>query len=186
MSYKTKERIFRAAARIIREKKVDDLTLEEVASEAELSKGGLLYHFPTKDALIQGLIDHYEELFGEELKNEMEKLPDGDKKPLTAYINALFNFQSASHELSQGVLAATLLNPNLLAPVQQRLATFTLKHSKHLKDEYEADIIRLAADGLWLEEILELNSISDDKRARIKDKLKGMAKEVEADDGLYD
>ncbi len=33
------------------------VTLESVAAEAGLSKGGLLYHFPTKEALYAGLLE---------------------------------------------------------------------------------------------------------------------------------
>lgn len=32
-------------------------TLDAVAAAAEVSKGGLLYHFPNKDALIDGMLD---------------------------------------------------------------------------------------------------------------------------------
>ncbi|WP_371362004.1 hypothetical protein SRRS_32680 [Sporomusa rhizae] len=47
----TKEQILRAAAEIINVEGVFSLTLEAVAKKAGISKGGLLYHFPTKDDL---------------------------------------------------------------------------------------------------------------------------------------
>ena len=37
-------------------KGVAKLTLEAVAKEAGVSKGGLLYHFSNKEALIEGMI----------------------------------------------------------------------------------------------------------------------------------
>ena len=32
-------------------------TLDAVAAAADVSKGGLLYHFPSKDALVEGMLD---------------------------------------------------------------------------------------------------------------------------------
>ncbi|ACB84217.1 TetR/AcrR family transcriptional regulator [Natranaerobius thermophilus] len=179
MSDDTKSRIFEAAAKIIKERTVDDMTLEEVAKEAGISKGGLLYHFPSKEDLIEGLVAYYEQLFTGEIEQEMGKMPEGEKRPLTAYINAAFNFQSKAYEISQGVLAASLLSPGLLAPVQKRLSDFTSQYDQHLKDEDMANIVRLAADGLWLEDILELNTVPKAERDRIKEKLIQLAKEVE-------
>ena len=42
----------RAADRVVVEEDIFGMTLESVAREAEVSKGGLLYHFRVKEALI--------------------------------------------------------------------------------------------------------------------------------------
>ena len=52
----TRTRIRVAAAKVIERDGAGHLTLEKVAAEADLSKGGLLYHYPSKDALLQGLL----------------------------------------------------------------------------------------------------------------------------------
>ena len=179
MSKETREKIFLAAARIINEQTVDNMTLEEVASEAGISKGGLLYHFPTKEDLVEGLVNYYETLFNQELEKEIEKLSGNRDRPLTAYVNATFNFSSLSHQISQGVIAASVYYPDLLAPVQKRLANFTTQYSRHIKDEDLAKVIRLAADGLWLEEIMELNTLTSEEKSKIKEKLNQLAEEVE-------
>jgi AcrR family transcriptional regulator len=57
-SEQTRARIRVAAAKVIERDGAGHLTLEKVAAEADLSKGGLLYHYPSKDALLQGLLDH--------------------------------------------------------------------------------------------------------------------------------
>ena len=53
-SVQTRARIRVAAAKVIERDGAGHLTLEKVAAEADLSKGGLLYHYPSKDALLQG------------------------------------------------------------------------------------------------------------------------------------
>lgn len=53
----TRRRLLKAAAQVIREQGVRQLTLEAVAAAAGCSKGGLLYHYPSKEALVGGLVD---------------------------------------------------------------------------------------------------------------------------------
>lgn len=52
----SRTKILDAAAQIIREVGASRLTLDAVAQRAGISKGGLLYNFPSKDALLQGMI----------------------------------------------------------------------------------------------------------------------------------
>lgn len=56
-------------------------TLEAVAEAAEISKGGLLYHFGSKDELVAGLVERLRELIVEDVA-EMNADPQGP----TSYI----------------------------------------------------------------------------------------------------
>ncbi|MCA9997886.1 MAG: TetR/AcrR family transcriptional regulator, partial [Anaerolineales bacterium] len=59
----TREIIFEACSSILRCDGLASLTLDAVAEEAGLSKGGLLYHFPSKVALIEGLFEYHNDIF---------------------------------------------------------------------------------------------------------------------------
>ncbi|ETJ34570.1 hypothetical protein Q604_UNBC11004G0001, partial [human gut metagenome] len=50
--------ILESAAAIINEKGADYLTLDAVAQRAGISKGGLFYHFKSKDELIKELVNY--------------------------------------------------------------------------------------------------------------------------------
>ena len=52
-----RRRILDAAEQVVLRDGVGHLTLEAAAAEAGLSKGGVLYHFPTRDALVAGMVD---------------------------------------------------------------------------------------------------------------------------------
>ncbi len=52
-----RDRVLAAAARHVREHGPATLTLDAAAEAAGVSKGGLLYHFPSKHALVAALID---------------------------------------------------------------------------------------------------------------------------------
>lgn len=51
-------------------------TLNAVARAAEVSKGGLLYHFKDKQALAHGLLERYETFSAQDVR-AMEQAPDG-------------------------------------------------------------------------------------------------------------
>src|SRR4051812_2506865 len=52
-----RSRLLDAAEQIASRDGVSNLTLEGVAREAGTSKGGLLYHFPSKSALIMAIVE---------------------------------------------------------------------------------------------------------------------------------
>jgi AcrR family transcriptional regulator len=71
--------ILQAARRVVQKSGVSRLTLETVAAEAYMSKGGLLYHFPSKDALLRGLISSIHERFKVRVMEEFDTDPMTDR-----------------------------------------------------------------------------------------------------------
>ena len=53
----TRERILEAGYAVAGQSGVAAVTLDAVANRAGVSKGGLLYHFPSKEALVSGMVD---------------------------------------------------------------------------------------------------------------------------------
>ncbi len=68
----TKERILNAAEGVVLRDGVARLTLEATAAEAGLSKGGVLYHFPSRDALVTGMVARLIDLFDRDLASAHE------------------------------------------------------------------------------------------------------------------
>ena len=54
-----KERLFHAAMCVALENGFGKVTLDAVARQAGISKGGLLHHFATKKGLIRAMLKHY-------------------------------------------------------------------------------------------------------------------------------
>lgn len=69
-------KVLRAFAELLVESGERAATLEAVAERAGVSKGGLLYHFPSKDALVDGLLDHLGELTATDV-DTMRGVPEG-------------------------------------------------------------------------------------------------------------
>lgn len=139
----TRDQLLKAAAGVVEAHGSRALTLDAVAREAGVSKGGLLYHFPTKKALIAGMVAEAVEAFDRAVAGE--EADGGDW--LGAYVEATLADLSASDPLS-GVLTAVAEDPELLAPFRAALARW-YGRAEH---DYGLDAIPLllALDGLWL------------------------------------
>src|ERR1700722_13833043 len=86
----SREKILAAAADVARETGPGSLSLDAVASRAGVSKGGLLYNFPTKAKLMQGLVEDYLREFEQALESARTSDVSGES-PLAAYISLSAN-----------------------------------------------------------------------------------------------
>lgn len=121
-------------------------TLDAVAAAAGVSKGGLLYHFPSKDALVDGLAEHVETLAAEDA-DVMRTAPEG---PAAYYIRTSVY---ADTPLDRAIIATTRLSQ--AAHPRARRA---LRHihqgwldalSVEVTDPAAARTVMLMGDGLY-------------------------------------
>ena len=71
-----RDSILQAALHVVETDGVTAVTYESVAAASGLTKGGLLYHFPSKDALVLALHEHLAERWDHEMINVLGKDPD--------------------------------------------------------------------------------------------------------------
>ncbi len=160
----TKQKLLDAADQVVLSQGARRLTLEAVAGEAAVSKGGLLYHFPNKDALISGMIARLIANF----ESALAQHAGGETNPtawLRAYVQTTFDPQFSQAEASAGILAAVANNPTLLNPLREQYQIWQQIIEASDLDPIMATILRLAADGLWFTELLELSAIDNKRRA---------------------
>lgn len=168
-----REMLLRAAADIVNEQGVSALTLDAVAQRAEVSKGGLLYHFNTKQALIQGLVDHANELYKKNVNHYIDN--EKESKWLHAFIEATREHRKENKAVTSAILAAQGNDRNLLGPLQETYQDWQNHIESDGLDAVDATIYRLAVDGLWLSEIFGLTSIDEDMREAVLDRLKELS-----------
>jgi len=63
-----RDRVLDAFEELLNEQGERAATLDAVARAAGVSKGGLLYHFPSKDALVDGLLQRLDERLAEDIE----------------------------------------------------------------------------------------------------------------------
>ncbi|MCE1254760.1 MAG: TetR/AcrR family transcriptional regulator [Anaerolineae bacterium] len=165
----TRARIILAAIEIVVNKGAACLTLDAVAAAAGVSKGGLLHHFPTKEALLHGIDDRALQLWEERLACELAREAEG--KPgrwSRAYIRASFDHLPEEAQVLQALARIIGVYPALL---DRWRATYQQTCSYMIQDglpEGRAVTIQVACDGLWLSEILGLPIISVEQRAAMR------------------
>ncbi|WP_432515439.1 TetR/AcrR family transcriptional regulator, partial [Kineococcus sp. SYSU DK001] len=64
-------------------------SLADVAARAEVSKGGLLYHFPTRDALVTAVVQTGLARFRDEVMSHVDLAENRPGKVLRGYVRAL-------------------------------------------------------------------------------------------------
>lgn len=144
---KTKVAVLEAAQRLILEKGFQALTLDEVAIGASVSKGGLLHHYPSKNALLIGLAEHIIASHDQEI----ETLRQQDPHPPGAFTRAFLRANLASADGCQicAALAAESRNiPRTLELFQEYTASYQARIENDGLDPVNASIIRYAAEGL--------------------------------------
>jgi AcrR family transcriptional regulator len=152
----TRENILQAANRVIQRHGVAGLTLEAVAREAGVSKGGIFYHFPSKDALIEGMMASLCQSFDRALQQEAERSPAAQPgRWLHAYILATCLPEVPPADVG-GLLAAVATNPALLEPLRDWYAAWQQRVEQDGLPAATATLLRLAVDGWWFTELLGL------------------------------
>lgn len=159
------EKILSAAAALARDIGPGNLSLDAVAERAGVSKGGLLYHFPSKSKLLEALVEQHLSEFDAAL-TEKEKAHSGGRNSLAAAYLDLFVAEQASPPPS-GVLAAMAENPELLVPVRRfkRLLLDRLKAKASNKDS--ALVLFLALEGMRSLRLFETDVVTPAEREAV-------------------
>ena len=149
-SERTKETILIAAERLIAEKGVHALTLDEVAARGSVSKGGLLHHFASKRALIDGLAARMIALYDADIDERRKQDPAAPG----AYTRALMRAGLASLDECSRICAALSAEcrdfPEMLARFQAHSAHCDRMLAADGLDPLVASTVRYATDGLML------------------------------------
>ncbi|MCF7914767.1 MAG: TetR/AcrR family transcriptional regulator [Spirochaetaceae bacterium] len=167
-----RNKILEAAALIVHNRGIEALTLEAVAREAGLSKGGLLYHFSHKEAIIESLVRHMVTVYRENVERSICTHQPKEGEWIRAFIRTMYSDSIENKEISAGMLAAQGINPKLLKPLHD---TYSEWQSHIQKDDgldpVEATILRLAVDGLWLSDLFGLGPLDRELREKVLERL---------------
>ncbi len=177
----TKQKILEAAKRIMGDGGYfTRFTLEKVAKEAGVSKGGLLHHFPSKEALLKGLVEYFVDGFETRL-SEILAIDADNPRPgrwTRAYIQvALAEAANDEPNISPALLAFLRADEADTDSVRNRFKYWQAQAAEDELDPVQATIIRLAVDGLFYTEIVDAAKIDDDLRAEVIARLIEMTEE---------
>ncbi|MBM7847050.1 TetR/AcrR family transcriptional regulator [Arthrobacter roseus] len=142
----SRERILDSFERILIDEGERAATVEAVATAADVSKGGLLYHFPSKEAMVEALGDRLQGLVGEDLAR-MTQDPEGaaryyvrtsvyEDSPLDRALVAMARLAQQGHARAQERFSA--LEDAWLGALEEELGNRAI-----------ARAVKLMGDGLY-------------------------------------
>ena len=179
-SDQTKNAILDAANRVLVEQGAECFTLEAVAREAGVSKGGLLYHFVSKNALITGMMERSMASVDAALEEELAR-SGGDY--LAAYIRASFRTTADPAQVSRAIQAAIVRDPALIDPLRKRFERMQEEITRNAPTPELGLLVRLAMDGLWYAELYQFAPPDAELRRALQALLFRITNETEEDEG---
>ena len=172
------DRLLDAAEAVVVRQGIASLTLDAVAAEAHMSKGGLLYHFPSKDRLVEALVRRSAEAWRACYMDAYRRIPEGPGRMARALLrHCLSDAQGWTDQLrhsSSAVFVALAQNPSLIEPMR---AVYSDLHRRIGEDGLPPGVgqaVAAAIDGLWLYWVLGLARVDQDLMARVRLALENM------------
>lgn len=169
----TRRGLLDAARRVLRTHGAT-LSLDAVAREAGVSKGGLLHHYPTKDhllvALAHALIDQFHEHLKAAHAHEIATNGAAPGAWLRAYIRVNFARDEDAEALTPALAPLAAL-PEMLGSFQEAQAFLIREAEADGLPPERAHAVRLACDGLWASRTSGLPELTDDRRAALEQEL---------------
>jgi len=164
-----RERLLDAAERVVVESGATHLTLDAVAKSAGVSKGGLLYHFPNKEALLEGMLSrHFEDVDAEVAKRLARRTRKATRADLLRErVRVLLELHPERPAVGAAMVAASADNPGHMAPCRAQYRKL-LDEFARLPGGFErAALVLLAVQGLLLAELLHLSPYTPGERSRL-------------------
>lgn len=175
----SRDEILDAAERVAAQEGFARLTLDAVARESGLSKGGVLYNFPGKDALLRGMVDRMVETFRPAIEAERAALGSVPNATLRAIVSTHARKDEADPRVMLAILAAAASDAELLAPVREAQEQHFGDIESETRDPDLALVLWAAVHGLMLQRLLGIAPYSSERRKLLLQRLLTHIEEVE-------
>ena len=166
--------ILDAAVRLVSTQRGARITLEAAAQEAGVTKPGLMYHFPTKEALMLAVVGHVADRW-EQRMLEALGVPFEQASPamrIRAYV------QACTGSIDRGgfsIFADAVYRPTLSGPWVERFHRwFELPPSLSAPERVRLTLARLAADGLWVADSTGVFALAPEDRAALLSEMRSL------------
>jgi AcrR family transcriptional regulator len=173
---RARQQVLDAAARIVRERGAAALTFEELATESGVTRGGITYHFPTKDELLRALVDRDHGRWSETLARHCAAAGADPAGPLIAYVRTASTHDPEHRRFVSGMLSAVAHQPELLDGCRALYRSQLPDLERGGDRAFDALVVLLAADGLFWMEQLGFLDLPADVRERLIARLEALAR----------
>ncbi|SFI32295.1 TetR/AcrR family transcriptional regulator [Aerobium aerolatum] len=167
-----RSRLLRAAEELTHVNGAGNMSLDAVAARAGVSKGGLLYHFPTKAKLLEALVERFIEQFEAELAARIGTGSSQSGNVGAAVVEMFVQERSFGRPPPSGLLAALAENPEFIEPIRKQHTALLERIQSSARDRTDATIAYLALQGIRSNALFDFQhlpeTIFDDVVARLR------------------
>lgn len=145
-------KLIEAALRVVEERGVTALTLDAVAEEAGVTKRGLIYHFPSKHALLAGIHEDLAARSERDLLEATGREPEGASlvERTRGYVRAALTSPS---NVEMRLIMEAANEPEWMAPWMRVYRRWFPEGEQAVEDLDDLSlrclVARMAADGIW-------------------------------------
>jgi AcrR family transcriptional regulator len=174
-----REEILDAAQRVVARDGAGRLTLDAVAAEVGMTKGGVLYNFGSKAALLRGMLERMIATFEAVLDAAAEKNAGLPNPTLRALLTVADHLERIDPELQAAILAAAAENPGALDPLRRLVTAKQERILAEAGDPVMALVLLAAFDGMKLQRMMRLPPTAPATRAAMLERLRALAGALE-------
>nr|WP_295238031.1 TetR/AcrR family transcriptional regulator [uncultured Brevundimonas sp.] len=162
----TRAEIIEKALEVAAELGASGFTLDAVAARTSVSKGALLHHFPSKIALLEGMVDHLGRMHTDTILAEAARDLEPYGRNARAYLRATVNEPVTPQDVSIGrvIMAACAIDPALAQRWNGWIDKVKVDDPSDPVGADDALMLRLIADGLWMSDLFGTHAVSPQQR----------------------
>lgn len=160
---RAREKILQAAEELARVAGPGNLSLDAVAARAGVSKGGLLYHFPTKAKLLAAMVEQFLATLDRELRDREARNGGAPNSLVRAYLDIMVNEHLCHEPPPSGLLAALAEDPSFLVPVRRFDRGLLDRMKANASDPTMAVVVFLALHGIKSMQLLNIETIKEEE-----------------------
>ncbi len=179
----TKDKICEAAILIASRDGLLTMTLENVAREAGITKGGVMYHFPSKDELVRGVIEYFSQQCETMLMRRVVDDPEPRMRWARCMLDCLFPQSDKSKLVDDypsdvlarffvATLTAAVTSPGAMQPLRDLAAKMRSRCLSDPSEGMEQLLVWLTIDGLLLWQFMGLIRSDDPLIQQVGDSLR--------------
>ena len=149
-----REAFLNAAFELAATKGMADVTVNKVSELADVTKGAFFHHFDSKEALVTELMQM---LLDKQFDRLMAEEENSDGCFTRTYIRAAFSEGAAERKIWAALLSL-MASKDQVGSIWDNWLGERLKRHSRTDSRIELRVIRLAADGVWFERIMDAKS----------------------------
>jgi AcrR family transcriptional regulator len=171
----SKEAILDAAETIVREEGAVHMTLDAVAEHAGVSKGGVMYNFPTKDALLEAMVSRMVRRLDQVRGNVRQGLSEENRTELVVEIRMLQSEYACDRRLGIALMAVAATQPALTQAIREEMHNRFFGEIFTEQNITRASILYFAALGLHFHDLLHLSLLDSKEKNAVFEELLSLA-----------